>query len=91
MGLKILRNKFRISRLRGYAAYKNMTPEKTAEIWHELFTMKEHQPAEPFSIYEVDVPEVPAKKLEAFPISTNDAAIWSLDAIYLQEVLPRDE
>lgn len=91
MALKILRNKFRISRLRGYAAYKNMTPEKTAEIWHELFTMKEHQPAEPFSIYEVDVPEVPARKLEAFPISTNDAAIWSLDAIYLQEVLPRDE
>ncbi|WP_368045037.1 hypothetical protein [uncultured Muribaculum sp.] len=35
-------------------------------------------------------PEVPAPMDEARPISTNDAAMWSLDAIYMQETIPQD-
>ena len=38
----------------------------------------------------VSVPEVPADIDEALPISTNDAALWSLDAIYMQETIPMD-
>ena len=34
-------------------------------------------------------PEVPAPLDECTPISTNDAALWSLDAIYMQEVIPQ--
>ena len=28
---------------------------------------------------------------ECVSISTNDAALWSLDAIYMQEVIPMDD
>jgi len=36
----------------------------------------------------VEVPEVPAPVDENPVVCTNDAATWSLAAIYMQEVIP---
>ena len=44
----------------------------------------------PFRIETILPPEVPAPLDECTSISTNDAALWSLDAIYMQEVIPVD-
>lgn len=90
MARTVGRNKFRVSRLAAYAAFMNRDENKAAETWRDLLTRKEHQPAEPFRIYTVEPPLVPVKKMEVFPVSTNDAALWSLDAIYMQEVIPQE-
>ena len=63
----------------------------TKEAWEDLFTRLEHTPAPPFRITKLFPPEVPAPLDECVSISTNDAALWSLDAIYMQEVIPMDE
>lgn len=61
------------------------------EAWDDLFTRLEHTPAPPFRITTLFPPEVPAPLDECVSISTNDAALWSLDAIYMQEVIPMDD
>lgn len=88
---ELKKSRFRISRLLGYAAYHTRTPQLAAEAWTDLFTRLEHTPAPPFRIETVLPPEVPAPLDECTSISTNDAALWSLDAIYMQEVIPVDE
>lgn len=90
MAQELSHNRFRVSRLAAYAAFMNQDEKKAAETWHDLLTRKEHKVAEPFRMYKVEPPLVPSEKLEIFPISTNDAALWSLDAIYMQEVIPQD-
>lgn len=85
------RSRFRISRLMGYAAYHTRNPEMAKEAWTDLFTRLEHTPAPPFRITTLLPPEVPAPLDECTSISTNDAALWSLDAIYMQEVIPMDK
>ena len=42
----------------------------------------------PFTVRRVEVPEVPAPVDENPVVCTNDAATWSLAAIYMQEVIP---
>lgn len=88
---ELRKNRFRISRLLGYAAYHTRNPELAKEAWTDLFTRLEHTPAPPFSIKTILPPEVPAPLDECTSISTNDAALWSMDAIYMQEVIPVDE
>lgn len=88
---EIRHNSFRISRLMGYAAYHLRNPKMAKEAWTDLFTRLEHTPAPPFKVTKILPPEVPAPLDECISISTNDAAIWSLDAIYMQEVIPMDE
>lgn len=89
MSLKITHNRFRISRLMGYAAWHNHDQAMAAEAWNDLFTKLEHTPAPPTRFTTVLPPAVPAPLLECSPISTNDAAIWTLDAIFMQEVVPQ--
>ena len=84
------RSRFRISRLLGYAAYHTRNRNMAEEAWNDLFTRLEHSEAPPFVINKVLPPEVPFAMDECRSISTNDAAIWSLDAIYMQEVIPMD-
>ena len=91
MSAKILKNKFRVSRLHGYAAYKMNDTEMAKETWTDLLTKLESTDAPETTVTTVLPPEVPAPKMEMLPISTNDAALWSLDAIYLQEVIPLEE
>ena len=85
--LEIRRNKFRISRLLGYAASKMRDPKIAEEAWKDL--MKDA--IIPVPVHEVLPPEVPSPLYEYENISTNDAAIWGLDAIYLQEVIPKND
>jgi hypothetical protein len=59
------------------------------EAWTDLFGRLEHTPAPEFRIEKVLPPEVPSPIDECATISTNDAALWSLDAIYMQEVIPQ--
>lgn len=84
-------SRFRISRLMAYAAYHLRDRQMAEEAWMDLFTRLEHTPAPSFRITTILPPEVPAPLDECTSISTNDAALWSLDAIYMQEVIPRDE
>lgn len=87
---ELRKNRFRISRLLAYAAYHNRNPKMAAEAWADLFSRLEHTQAPPFHIKKVLPPEVPTPLDECSSISTNDAAIWSLDAIYMQEVIPAE-
>ena len=64
-------------------------PKTAAEAWKDLWSKLEHTPAPEFKIEKVLPPEVPAAMDECKTISTNDAALWSLDAIYMQEVIPQ--
>ncbi len=89
--LEINHNRFRISRLQAYASYHLRDPRLAREAWHDLFSQLETAPAPPFYISTILPPLVPAPLDECNGISTNDAAIWSLDAIYMQEVIPLDE
>ena len=84
-------SRFRISRLMAYAAYHLRDRQMAEEAWTDLFTRLEHTPAPSFRITTILPPKVPAPLDECTSISTNDAALWSLDAIYMQEVIPRDE
>lgn len=86
---ELRKNRFRISRLLAYAAWHMRNPQMAAEAWEDLFGRLEHTPAPPFRMQTILPPEVPAPLLECPSISTNDAAIWSLDAIFMQEVIPQ--
>lgn len=90
MAMTVGRNKFRCSRLAAYAAFRNRDQKKADDTWHALFHQLEHKPAPPITTERLKVPEVMSPRRETLPISTNDAALWSLDAIYMQEVIPRD-
>ena len=83
-------SRFRISRLMAYAAYHLRDRQMAEEAWTDLFTRLEHTPAPSFRITTILPPGVPAPLDECTSISTNDAALWSLDAIYMQEVIPMD-
>lgn len=87
---EILHNKFRVSRLHAYSAWKHGDRESAREAWDDLLTTSEHSAAPRMTIALVEGAEVPAPIHEATPISTNDAALWSLDAIFMQEVIPQD-
>jgi hypothetical protein len=87
--LEIRQNRFRVARLMAYSAYVNRNNELANEAWTDLFGRLEHTPAPEFKIEKVLPPEVPAPIDECATISTNDAALWSLDAIYMQEVIPQ--
>ncbi len=89
--LEINKNRFRISRLQAYAAYHLRDMRLVREAWYDLFHQLETAPAPEFYIHTVEPPFVPAPLEECNGISTNDAAIWSLDAIYMQEVIPMDD
>ena len=72
-----------------YAASHLYDPKTAAEAGKDLWSKLEHTPAPEFKIEKVLPPEVPAAMDECKTISTNDAALWSLDAIYMQEVIPQ--
>ena len=60
--------------------------ELAAEAWDELWHVWHND--KPFTVRRVEVPEVPAPVDENPVVCTNDAATWSLAAIYMQEVIP---
>lgn len=82
--LEISRNRFRVGRLMAYAAWQLYDPELAAEAWKDLLGNKKGM-----DVDKVLPPEVPAPLDECKQISTNEAALWSLDAIFMQEVIPQ--
>lgn len=88
MAWTVRHNRFRISRLLAYSAFHTRSAATAAEAWQDLFTRIEHTEAPPFVISTVAPPEVPAAIDECPTVTTNDAALWSLDAIYMQETIP---
>ncbi len=86
---EIKHNKFRVSRLQAYSAWKRADKALAEEAWHSLLTRAEHTEAPKPQMSVISGCDVPAPLHELSPVSTNDAALWSLDAIYMQEVIPQ--
>ncbi len=84
----ISRNRFPVTRLKAYAAAQTGREDWKEEAWDELWkgTGKTEVP---FEVRTLTAPEVPAPVIENPIICTNDAATWSLCAIYMQEVIPQ--
>lgn len=86
---EIRHNRFRVSRLQAYSAWKLGDKKLAKEAWEDLLTRAEHTAAPAPEVKVVSGSDVPAPIHEMTPVSTNDAALWSLDAIYMQEVIPQ--
>lgn len=88
---EIRHNRFRISRLHAYAAYHLRDKQMAAEAWQDLCADVPKIEQQGLHVETIMPPYVPAELDECKYISTNDAATWSLDAIYMQEVIPVEE
>ena len=76
-----------VKRLMAYAAAKRGDKEMADQVWRALWGEVTPSDSSYAQVCEILPPEVP-QPVEEWPgISTNQAALWSLDAIYLQEVL----
>lgn len=84
---RVTRNAFRISRLKAYAACQNHDPELARLAWREMFRYSDQAQHYDFNAYPVGAPEVPSPITESPFTNTNDAALWSLDAIYMLETI----
>lgn len=84
--LAISHNPFPVTRLKAYAAHKSGNKKWAEEAWDELWHVWEN--GKPFEIKHLAAPDVPAPLDENPTVCTNDAATWSLAAIYMQEVIP---
>lgn len=83
-------NRFRIGRLQAYAAYHLRDEAKAREAWDDLWRDASWTGGTRLETRPVMPPLVPAPMDECPAVSTNDAATWSLDAIYMLEVIPID-
>lgn len=76
------------TRLKAYAAYQVQDEKMAKQLWDDLFSRMGGVLGRPLKINTLMPPEVPAPLDESPGISTNDISLWSLDAIYMQEVIP---
>lgn len=81
-------NGFRISRLKAYAAWKLQDKQMAADAWKDMWTYSNKMQHYEFRASQIATPEVPENITESPQTSTNDAALWSLEAIFMQEVIP---
>ena len=79
---------FPVRRLEAYAAWMDRDPARAASTWKALWGVADNDLLLSDKTRRLVPPEVPAPLDEMDGISTNNAALWSLDAIYMQEVLP---
>ncbi len=86
---ELRQNKFRVARLQAYAAYHLRDNRLADEVWTSLFGSLTNLPPLPCKSTHLLPPHVPTPLDEFSNIGTNGAALWSLDAIYMQEVIPR--
>jgi len=82
------RNSFRISRLKAYAAVNKGDKALGEEAWRDMYRHSNALQHYEFKTNDVNAPEVPIPISESPFTSTNDCALWSLDAIYMMEVVP---
>ena len=86
---QISKNRFRISRLKGYAAAKTGDKALAEETWADMWRYSDPAQHYLYDPHRILPPEVPQPLTESVATTTNDCALWSLDAIYLQEVIPQ--
>jgi hypothetical protein len=79
---------FPVRRLEAYAAWHDRDANRMKTVWDALWGQADNdlQLADKSDL--VLPPEVPAPISELPGVSTNNAALWSLDAIYILEALP---
>ena len=81
-------HQFPVRRLEAYAAWQDRDPQRMKTVWQALWGEADHGLRLAESSHPILPPEVPASLDELPGLSTNNAALWSLDAIYMLEVLP---
>lgn len=90
--LQISGNRFRVARLSAYAAYMVRDHDKAVEAWDELVYGSRRGRRSELDVVnkQTETPESlhPLDEMEG--LSTNYAATWTLDAIYMLEVLPTE-
>ena len=86
MAAEVSHNRFPVTRLKAYAAWKTGNRQWAAEAWQEMWHVWGND--RPFEVKRIEGPEVPAPIDENANVCTNDAATWSLAAIFMQEVIP---
>ena len=87
---QITKNRFRISRLKGYAAAKTGDKALAEDTWADMWKYSDSSQHYLYDPHRVLPPEVPQPLTESVATTTNDCALWSLDAIYLLEVIPQE-
>ncbi len=80
-------NRFPVRRLQAYAAWQTRSPQLAQQAWTDLWGRIEHEAAPQLCIDHIVPPLVPAPIDEWNGLTTNDAALWSLDAIYMLETI----
>ena len=84
------KNTFRISRLKAYAAWKMQDKQLAEEAWKDMWTYGHKLQHYPFDMRRIEGSEVPEPLDESPLTTTNDCALWSLEAIFMQEVIPQE-
>ena len=87
MAFEIRHNNFPVRRLEAYAAWHDRDAMRMASTWQALWGLADHGLRQPEAPTRLLPPEVPMPIDELRGLSTNNAALWSLDAIYMLEVL----
>jgi len=88
MALELQHSTFPVRRLEAYAAWLDRDAARAADTWKALWGVADNDLILSDKSHRLMPPEVPAPLDEIDGVSTNNAALWSLDAIYMLEVLP---
>ena len=88
MAFEVQGSKFPVRRLEAYAAWLDRDAARAADTWKALWGVADNDLLLSDKTRRLLPPEVPALLDEVEGVSTNNASLWSLDAIYMQEVLP---
>ncbi len=85
---KQAKNAFRVTRLKAYAAWKLKDRQLAEEAWRDMWTHSSKLQHYPFEMRHIEGSEVAEPLDESPQTTTNDCALWSLEAIFMQEVIP---
>ena len=86
---KQTKNAFRVTRLKAYAAWKLQDKQLAEEAWHDMWTHSNKFQHYLFDMHHIEGSEVPQPLDESPLTTTNDCALWTLEAIFMQEVIPQ--
>lgn len=87
--LEIDHNQFRVSRVKAYAAWKLNDKKMAEDVWKDMWTYSAKMQHYEFKSSRISAPQVPQSIDESPLTTTNDCALWSLEAIFMQEVIPQ--
>jgi len=88
MAFEVQGSTFPVRRLEAYAAWLDRDATRAKNTWQALWGQADNDLFLSDKARQLLPPEVPAPLDELDGVSTNNAALWSLDAIYMLEVLP---